>query len=34
MDKLKKMSPKTFREFAELSLKYYRQRKEKEEAEG
>ena len=31
---MKKMSPKTFREWAELSLKKYRQRKEREEAEG
>lgn len=31
---VKKMSPKTFREWAELSLKNYRQRKESEEAEG
>ena len=28
---VKKMSSKTFREFAELSLKNYRQRKEREE---
>lgn len=31
---MKKMSPKTFREFAELALKNYRQRIEREEAEG
>ncbi|MBA7708289.1 hypothetical protein ES703_117182 [subsurface metagenome] len=32
--KVKKMSPKTFREWAELSLKYCRQRKEREESEA
>lgn len=31
---VKKMSSKTFREWAELSLKNYRQRKESGEAEG
>jgi len=31
-DEVKKMSPKTFREFAELSLKNHRQRIEREEA--
>jgi len=33
-DEMKKMSPKTFREFAELSFKNYRQRIEREEAEA
>ena len=33
-EKVKKMSPKTFRRWAELSLKYYRQRKEREAAEA
>jgi len=29
-EKVKKMSPETFRRWAELSLKYYNQRKERE----